>query len=77
MSADHGNDPTYRGSDHTREFIPLLAYSPAAKAAGPVDLGTRGSFGDIGATVLEALVGNIKPYTREKLSGESFLGKIV
>jgi phosphopentomutase len=77
MSADHGNDPTYRGSDHTREFIPLLAYSPAASAPGPVDLGTRGCFGDIGATVLEALVGDAKKYSQEKLSGESFLSKIV
>lgn len=77
MSADHGNDPTYRGSDHTREFIPLLAFTPAASAPGPVDLGTRGSFGDIGATVAEALVGDVKSYSREKLSGESFLAKIV
>ncbi len=77
MSADHGNDPTYRGSDHTREFIPLLAYSPSASAPGPVDLGTRGCFGDIGATVLEALVGDAKKYSQEKLSGESFLSKIV
>ena len=77
MSADHGNDPTYRGSDHTREFIPLLAYSPRATGPGPIDLGTRGSFGDIGATVLEALVGDLKTYAAEKLSGESFLSKIV
>lgn len=77
MSADHGNDPTYRGSDHTREFIPLLAYTPAVKTSGSIDLGTRGSFGDIGATVLEALVGDVKTYAREKLSGESFLAKIV
>jgi phosphopentomutase len=77
MSADHGNDPTYPGSDHTREFIPLLAYSPAARAPGPVDLGTRGSFGDIGATVLDALVGDLGKYGAEKLAGESFLAKIV
>ena len=77
MSADHGNDPTYRGSDHTREFIPLLAYTPATTAAGPVDLGTRGTFGDIGATVLEALIGGAKPYADAKLAGESFLAKIV
>jgi phosphopentomutase len=77
ISADHGNDPTYRGSDHTREFIPVLAYSPAAKNPGPVDLGTRGTFGDIGATVLDALVGDATPYGRERLSGESFLAKIL
>lgn len=77
MSADHGNDPTYRGSDHTREFIPLLAFTPATTAAGPIDLGTRGTFGDIGATVLEALVGEAKPYADAKLAGESFLAEIV
>ncbi len=77
MSADHGNDPTYRGSDHTREFIPLLAYSPGAASIGAVDLGTRGSFGDIGATVLEALVGDVRSYAAANLSGESFLAKIV
>lgn len=74
MSADHGNDPTYPGSDHTREFIPLLAYSPSISGPGPVDLGTRGSFGDIGATVLEALIGETTP--RENLTGESFLAKL-
>ena len=32
ITADHGNDPTYAGTDHTREYIPLLAYSPSLKA---------------------------------------------
>ena len=32
LTADHGNDPTFPGSDHTREYVPLLAYSPAAPA---------------------------------------------
>lgn len=76
MSADHGNDPTYRGSDHTREFIPLLAYSPATRAPGPLDLGVRGTFGDIGATVLEALAGDSAPLAGAKLAGESFLEKL-
>ncbi|MBS1961617.1 MAG: phosphopentomutase [Bdellovibrionales bacterium] len=76
MSADHGNDPTYRGSDHTREFIPLLAYSPATRAPGPFDLGVRGTFGDIGATVLEALAGDAARSTGAKLAGESFLAKL-
>lgn len=48
LSADHGCDPTWPGTDHTREFIPVLVYSPNIK---PVDLGQRDSFADIGQTV--------------------------
>lgn len=51
ITADHGNDPTYRGTDHTRERVPLLAYSPSLTATG--DLGTRSTFADLGATILE------------------------
>ncbi len=51
MTADHGNDPTYRGSDHTREYVPLLVYGESA-ACG-VDLGTRQSLSDIGQTIAE------------------------
>ncbi|PRO66764.1 phosphopentomutase [Alkalicoccus urumqiensis] len=50
ITADHGNDPVHHGTDHTREFVPLLAY---AKNAHPVDLGTRLTFADIGATVAD------------------------
>ena len=50
ITADHGNDPTWHGTDHTREHVPLLAYSPSMK--GTIDLGLRHSFGDIGQTVL-------------------------
>ena len=50
ITADHGNDPTWSGTDHTRERVPLLAYSPSMKEA--IDLGLRHSFGDIGQTVL-------------------------
>lgn len=49
LTADHGNDPTMGGTDHTREYVPILAHGPAS-AAG-VDLGTRASFADIGATI--------------------------
>jgi phosphopentomutase len=55
ISADHGNDPTYRGTDHTREYVPLLAYRSGAKAR---KLGDRASFADIGQTVAHALTGN-------------------
>ncbi|MDF2565106.1 MAG: phosphopentomutase [Massilibacillus sp.] len=51
ITADHGNDPTYRGTDHTREYIPLLVYSP--KLTGGSELAVRKSFADIGATVAE------------------------
>jgi phosphopentomutase len=51
ISADHGNDPTYRGTDHTREYVPLLALVKGADAVS--DLGTRSSFADIGATLGE------------------------
>lgn len=51
LTADHGNDPTKEGSDHTREYAPLLVYGKSAKAA--VNLGTRGSLADIGQTIAE------------------------
>lgn len=52
ISADHGLDPTYKGTDHTRERVPLLIYSPGRAA---VDLGTRETFADLGATVAKVL----------------------
>jgi Phosphopentomutase len=51
ITADHGNDPTFTGSDHTRELVPLLAYSPSFKQGG--SLGVRSPFADFGATVLD------------------------
>jgi phosphopentomutase len=53
LTADHGNDPTTPGTDHTRERVPLLAFGPAIRPA--VALGTRGSFADLGQTVAAAL----------------------
>ena len=50
ICADHGNDPTHTGTDHTREYVPLLVYNPCTKA---VNLGQRESFSDIGATISE------------------------
>jgi phosphopentomutase len=69
LTADHGNDPTYRGTDHTREYVPVIAYSPAQKSG--VNLGTRESFSDMGATVYEALTG--LPHA----SGKSFLADML
>ena len=51
ITADHGNDPTWAGTDHTREKIPLLMYSPSIKNGRYLE--ERECFGDIGATVLE------------------------
>jgi phosphopentomutase len=52
ITADHGNDPTFRGSDHTREHIPILALGSGV-APGPI--GRRETFADIGATVAKHL----------------------
>ncbi len=51
ITADHGCDPTYRGSDHTREYVPILAYSGSLSAT--VNLGTRSSLADMGQTIAE------------------------
>ena len=53
INADHGNDPAYKGTDHTREYIPLLVYGKDIKEG--INLGTRKSFADIGATVADIL----------------------
>ncbi len=50
ITADHGNDPTTAGTDHTREYAPLLSYSPGVPGRA---LGDRGSFSDIAATLSE------------------------
>ena len=51
ITADHGNDPTWKGSDHTREMIPVLIYSKNFEESK--DLGTRESFACIGATIAD------------------------
>ncbi len=67
MTADHGNDPTKSGSDHTREYAPLLVYGKSAKAG--VNLGTRNSLADIGETIAANFGLRLK-------AGESFLNEI-
>jgi phosphopentomutase len=64
ITADHGNDPTYRGTDHTREYVPLIAMS--ARAAGH-DLGVRNGFYDIAQTLADGF--GLQPRSR----GLSFL----
>lgn len=68
LTADHGNDPTFRGTDHTREYVPVVAYSP--RLTTPIDLGIRSSFADMGSTILEALTGS--PFS----VGKSFLPEL-
>ena len=55
VTADHGCDPTYPGTDHTREYIPLLIYGKHIRHG--VNLGVRKQFSDIGATIFEYLTG--------------------
>ena len=53
ITADHGCDPGFSGSDHTREYTPILVYGNAVKAGA--DLGTRRTFADIGVTAAKML----------------------
>ena len=68
ITADHGNDPTTPGTDHTREHVPLLAFGPAVR---PARLGTRASFADLGQTIAEGL-----GVARAARTGESFLAAL-
>lgn len=68
ITADHGCDPTYPGTDHTREYIPLLIAGPHIRPS--VNLHIRPAFNDIGATIYEYLTGE---HWRE---GNSFLQEI-
>ena len=67
ITADHGNDPTFPGSDHTREYVLLLVYGKTAKQG--VNLGTRQSLSDIGQTIAENFGFELK-------DGVSFLEEI-
>ena len=68
ITADHGCDPAYPTTDHTRERVPLLVWSLGLEEG--VDLGERSTFADVSATVLEALG------CRQRLDGASFYGDI-
>ncbi|WNF37923.1 phosphopentomutase [Bacillaceae bacterium IKA-2] len=69
ITADHGNDPTQPGTDHTREFVPLLVYDERIKRG--TDLGVRETFADIGATIADNF--NVKMPKH----GKSFLEKLI
>jgi phosphopentomutase len=70
LTADHGNDPTYRGTDHTRECVPLLVWSPGEIRTG--ELEEQDSFSIIGATIAE----NFGVMMPEGTQGKSILTKI-
>jgi phosphopentomutase len=62
FAADHGVDPTYRGTDHTREYVPLLAYGQPVQPG--VNLGIRATFADLGQTLAQTFaVGTLKAGT--------------
>ncbi len=65
ITADHGNDPTWRGTDHTRELVPLLGYYKGLSKG--ISIGDRNSFADLGQTILENFECPLSP------CGESFL----
>ena len=69
INSDHGNDPTYKGTDHTREYIPILIYGK--NVVNGYNLGTRNSFADIGATVADIL--NVD----SPKNGKSFKNEII
>ena len=64
ITADHGCDPGFKGTDHSREYTPMLIYGAPVK--GGVSIGTRSTFADIGATVLDMLG------VDERLDGTSY-----
>ena len=67
FTADHGGDPSDESTDHTREYVPMVAAGPGVRAGA--DIGSRTTFADVGATVAEHL--GVPP-----LSGTSFLAAI-
>jgi len=68
ITADHGNDPTTPGTDHTREYVPLLVAGPRVRSG--VDLGTRRTFADVAATLGEMFDAGPTPV------GTSFLREV-
>lgn len=70
ITADHGNDPTFKGSDHTKEAVPFLAYSPSMKGYGELPAGE--SFAVIGATIAD----NFDVEKPENTIGNSILNEL-
>ncbi|KPC99383.1 Phosphopentomutase [Geobacillus sp. BCO2] len=68
ITADHGNDPIHHGTDHTREYVPLLVYSPRFRGGKPLPV--RETFADVGATIADNFQVNRPPH------GTSFLADL-
>lgn len=71
ITADHGNDPTYTGTDHTREKVPFLAWSPSLKHAGPLQ--EEDTFAAVGATAAD----NFNVKMPEGTIGKSLMKKLI
>ncbi len=71
ITADHGCDPTMAGTDHTREYVPLLAYHHQLAEKGQINLGIRSTFADLGATIADNFALPALPY------GQSFLKNLL
>ena len=68
ICADHGCDPSWTGTDHTREYVPILCWHK--RMSSPVNLGTRKTYADMAATVSDAFG------CAERFGAESFLNKL-
>ncbi len=68
ITADHGNDPTAPGTDHTREYVPLIAWSP--RFSGGTELPLQKTFASVGATIADNFGVKLPEF------GESFLGRL-
>jgi len=68
LTADHGNDPTTPSTDHSREYVPVLAYGARIRAG--TDLGVRSTFSDLGQTIAEVF--GVGPLS----CGRSFLSEL-
>jgi len=66
LTADHGNDPIHEGTDHTREYVPLLAYSPSFEKGGQIP--QNETFADIGATIADNFNVKMPEYGKSFLS---------
>lgn len=71
ITADHGNDPTYTGTDHTREYVPFISWSPKMKQGGQLE--EENTFAIIGATIAD----NFQVKMPEGTIGHSILDKLI
>ncbi len=69
ITADHGNDPTDNSTDHSREYVPMVTYSPNGKKN--VDLGIRSTIADLGKTVVDYF-----GFEGKEIKGTSFLTEV-